>query len=83
MRSHRMGPAYERVIDHPESDFAESLVIIKRDFDLDPYAADLNYHRARLLLKLGQKEGYDAAIQALKRLTPHFDLAVLTRRGPE
>jgi len=79
-----MGPAYERIIDHVDDEAAETLAVLDRDYALDPYAADLAYHRARRLLKLGRKAEYAGAVKALKRLTPHSELVeVLTRRGPE
>lgn len=78
IRSFRSGPAYASIT---FGDPQAAIPLIEEALRHDPNAPDLWYGLARMQLKLGNEQGYNAALTQLKRLTPGLDYRVVAEHG--
>lgn len=74
MRDRRSGPAYLAIVQQD----LRSVGKINEALRYDPNAADLYFGLTGMRLRLGDQQGYSAALTQLRKLTPGVEYRILT-----
>ncbi len=77
MRDRRSGPAYLAIVRQDLSNAGKIVEALR----YDPNAADLYFGLAAMRLRLGDKQGYSAALTQLMKLTPGVEYRIVTQGG--